>query len=91
MSTSPLVPHTDHWDWQLEGLCRGSDSGLFYAPDDERPTVRRQRETAAVAVCKACPVLEACRKQALETREPYGVWGGLTEVERRRMLAKKAG
>lgn len=33
-------------------------------------------------MCAACPVVAQCRSHALEVREPYGVWGGLTEAER---------
>ena len=36
--------------------------------------------------CRRCPVLEQCRRHALEVQEPYGIWGGLTEYERQRAL-----
>jgi WhiB family redox-sensing transcriptional regulator len=36
----------------------------------------------AKTVCAACPVIQQCRQHALAVREPYGVWGGLTEDER---------
>jgi WhiB family redox-sensing transcriptional regulator len=41
-------------------------------------------------VCAGCSVLEECRDYALRTRQPYGVWGGLDE-EQRRALWRSAG
>ncbi len=40
------------------------------------------RDLAAKAVCARCPVIAECAAHALQVREPYGVWGGLTEDER---------
>jgi len=37
-----------------------------------------------------CPVLEECREHALSTREPYGVWGGMSEEERRAYYEQQA-
>lgn len=45
--------------------------------------VQSPRVAEAVEACRWCPVLEACRSYALEADERHGVWGGLTEVERR--------
>jgi len=75
-------PVADLWDWQLDGACRGRSPDVFFHPDGERGPSRRNRDIAAKAVCLYCPVLKHCRKQALQAREPYGVWGGLTEYER---------
>jgi WhiB family redox-sensing transcriptional regulator len=38
-------------------------------------------------VCARCPVIESCLKHALSVREPYGVWGGMSEEERARLIA----
>ncbi|MEO7752845.1 MAG: WhiB family transcriptional regulator [Terracoccus sp.] len=73
------------WDWQLEGACRGVSPEVFFHPEGERGPRRRNRDAQAKAVCAACPVVTACRSHALEVREPYGVWGGLTEAERDRV------
>jgi WhiB family transcriptional regulator, redox-sensing transcriptional regulator len=75
-------PNADFWDWQLDGACRGEDPGLFFHPDGERGPAREARESAAKAICGGCPVLAICARHALEVREPYGVWGGLSEDER---------
>mgnify|MGYP002753500384 CR=1 FL=1 len=39
---------------------------------------------------RVCPVLEECRDHALSTREPYGVWGGMSEEERRAYYERQA-
>ena len=46
-----------------------------------------RRQAAAKAVCARCPVIDACLKHALSVREPYGVWGGMSEEERARLIA----
>jgi WhiB family redox-sensing transcriptional regulator len=75
-------PVADLWDWQLEGACRGVSPEVFFHPEGERGPRRRNRDAQAKAVCADCPVVAECRSHALEVREPYGVWGGLTEGER---------
>jgi WhiB family transcriptional regulator, redox-sensing transcriptional regulator len=75
-------PNADLWDWQLRGACRGADSGLFFHPEGERGPARAAREAAAKAVCARCQVTTQCLAHALATREPYGVWGGMSESER---------
>ena len=45
----------------------------------------------AKSFCGTCPVRVLCLEYALDMREPYGIWGGLNEYERRRALARKAG
>lgn len=75
-------PVADLWDWQLDGSCRRENPDVFFHPEGERGPARRDRDSAAKAVCGACPVLRQCREHALRVREPYGVWGGLTEDER---------
>lgn len=76
-------PITQEWEWQLEGACQGLNSSVFFHPDGERGSARTRRADRAKAICLRCPVLEQCRRHALTVREPYGVWGGLTEEERR--------
>lgn len=87
------VPVSEVWDWQLRGACRGVDPVLFFHPDGERGSARARRQEAAKKICAGCPVLAACRNHALTVHEPYGVWGGMSEEERHRMLAEmsKAG
>ena len=82
-------PNADLWDWQLLGACRGLDSELFFHPDGERGPRRSNREAAAKAICAGCPVLASCREAALRAREPYGVWGGLSEDERESISSRR--
>ena len=76
------VPLIENWEWQLLGACRSEDTELFFHPEGERGPARRNRDAAAKAICGSCPVLDQCRRHALAVREPYGVWGGLTEDDR---------
>lgn len=78
-------PNGDRWDWQLRGSCRGMDSAYFFHPDNERGSERAARVSRAKAICGRCPVLGQCRQHALTVREPYGIWGGLTEYEREQL------
>ena len=82
-------PNADLWDWQLEAACRGLDSEVLFHPDRERGDAREMRDAAAKAICGACPVATQCLEHALAVREPYGVWGGLTEDERAELLADR--
>ena len=43
---------------------------------------KNERITQAKQICRRCPVISQCATWALRTREPYGVWGGLSETER---------
>ena len=79
-------PNADLWDWQLAGACRGEDPALFFHPEGERGQSRTARENAAKVVCATCPVLAQCAAHALAVREPYGVWGGMTEDEREAII-----
>lgn len=76
------VPVTETWDWQMRSACRDIDTEVFFHPDRERGAARAHREAEAKKVCRACPVVQQCREHALAVREPYGVWGGLSETER---------
>ena len=75
-------------DWQLNALCRGNHAYLFFPPSSfERKEERERREMKAKAICGVCPVMAPCSEQALQIKEPFGIWGGLTEVERRGVYA----
>ncbi|KAB1504240.1 WhiB family transcriptional regulator [Corynebacterium sp. 320] len=81
---------THHWDWQMQGSCRGADSTEFFHPDGERGQARARREARAKAICAQCPVMQECRDHALRVGEPYGIWGGLSESEREEILSVRA-
>ena len=76
------APRDFAWEWQLDAACAGMDVSQFYGPDNERGMAVARRERQAKAICARCPVIAECLKQALDTNEPYGVWGGMTADER---------
>lgn len=79
----------DFWDWQALGSCNTMDPEFFFHPEGERGGPRRRRIERAKRICQSCPVLEECREYALAHREPYGVWGGMSEEERTRENSKR--
>ena len=74
--------HVDDWEWHLSAGCRGMDVNTFYNPENERGMAKRRREADAKVICAGCPVRQRCLEWALTVREPHGVWGGMTPVER---------
>jgi WhiB family redox-sensing transcriptional regulator len=78
--------------WREEAACLECSALLFFGGDESEPQAeRRVREEEAKRVCARCLVREPCLEYALSTRESYGIWGGLTEIERRSLLRKRAG
>lgn len=82
------MPLQETYDWQYEGLCRTVDPEGFFSPEAERGAPKARREDAAKQLCLRCPVIEQCREHALSVQEPYGVWGGLSEADRREILSR---
>ena len=80
-------PNTDFWDWQMNAACRSMDSDVFFHPEGERGTARAQRIANAKSICMSCPVRVACAEHAVRVREPYGIWGGLSEEDREAIYA----
>ncbi len=75
--------------WQPVALCRGNHSHLFFPPSTtERKDERERRELRAKSICRVCPVVDECLEYAIAIKEPYGIWGGLTESERRQRLSR---
>jgi len=67
-------------DWTLRAACRGMGDALF-------PEVKDQSQ--AKKVCYGCPVCADCLAEALDNRIEWGVWGGMTERERRQLLRQR--
>ncbi len=82
-------PNADIWDWQLQAACRGEDPAKFFHPEGERGPAREARIMHAKMICATCPVLKQCAEHALSVREPYGVWGGMSEDDRELIYAKQ--
>jgi len=64
--------------WQRQANCMGVDPDLFFP---ERGASTRE----AKEVCRGCVVREDCLEYALTNSEKFGIWGGLSERERRRL------
>ena len=80
----------DRIGWRDEARCRGDVAAYFYPPNHfERKPEKDRRESVARAVCAGCPVRLACLEYALAVRERHGIWGGLNELERRRLLQRR--
>lgn len=68
--------------WRAGAACRGVDPNVFFPLSEEEAG-------PAKAICATCPVRDQCLDYALDTRQGDGVWGGLTEVERRRLRRRR--
>jgi WhiB family redox-sensing transcriptional regulator len=68
-------------DWRDNAACRDADPDLFFPADDIR-SARAQVKTAKL-ICRGCPVRTTCLSWALGSGQEHGIWGGLTEDERR--------
>ncbi|MBQ1109357.1 WhiB family transcriptional regulator [Streptomyces sp. 404i] len=68
-------------NWRLHAACREEDPDLFFPIGSTGPAVVQIEE--AKAVCRTCPVQAACLEWALENKQDSGIWGGLSENERR--------
>jgi len=77
--------------WRADARCRQESAEHFFSPGHlERREEKHSRENAARALCGACPVRSQCLEYALVVQEPHGIWGGLNELERRRLLRERA-
>ena len=67
--------------WSVDAACRNSDPDALF--------VQGAAQNRAKMICRACPVRIACLADALDNRVEFGVWGGLTERERRALLRRR--
>lgn len=65
-------------DWRVSANCQHDTPDSLF--------VRGAKQHDAKAVCAGCPVLTECLAHALENRIEFGVWGGMTERQRRALL-----
>lgn len=87
MTRAALTRIDDRWLWANLGSCQGQ-SELFFNDQDDPRRVRRDKEDAAKSICERCPVIVQCRRYVIKARELYGVWGGLTEMERHQLAGR---
>lgn len=72
--------------WMEHAACAHYETGWWYPPDN---TMRSGRRLPAIAVCNQCPVRVQCLQTALDRGEEYGIWGGLTPIQRARLSQSK--
>lgn len=80
----PATAHLGQYDpdenaWFERAVCRGQDPDFFH-PTNGQDTSKQK------AFCSVCPVRKECGDYALRHRLDYGVWGGMSERERRHLL-----
>ena len=75
-------------DWRHEAACREEDPEVFFPVGNTGPALAQIEE--AKKICERCPVKEPCLAWALESGQDAGVWGGLSEDERRAMKRRAA-
>lgn len=68
--------------WMHQARCVGSDPELFFP-------ARGESTREAKSICHACPVQPECLEHALTEGEKFGIWGGLSERERRRVRRRR--
>ena len=73
----------DDRPWAPLAACRDADDDLFFPGNEAEARM-------AVRICAGCPVREECLEWALEMKIGFGVWGGMTERERRRLQRRSA-
>lgn len=73
--------HDHDHDWRRRAACIGADGSLFF-PEPHEPGYR-ERLADARSICAGCPVAKPCRRWAIDHPFERGVWGGLTEKQRR--------
>ena len=78
-----IETETDEKSWQDLANCLGVDPDLFFP---ERGASTRE----AKDVCRGCVVREDCLEYALQNGEKFGIWGGMSERERRRIRRQRA-
>ncbi|MDH4133035.1 MAG: WhiB family transcriptional regulator [Actinomycetota bacterium] len=68
-------------DWSAQAACRATDPDALF--------VQGAAQNRAKALCLGCPVRTECLADALDNRIEFGVWGGMTERERRALLRQR--
>jgi WhiB family transcriptional regulator, redox-sensing transcriptional regulator len=69
--------------WTDRAACRGTDTEIFFPANPDE-------EAEALSICATCPVRAQCLDYAVRNRETYGIWGGTTPEQRRRIRRERA-
>ena len=73
--------------WRNDAACRDTDPSLFFPVGQTGPAI--EHIAKAKAVCETCDVKVECLEYALMTNQDAGVWGGLTEDDRRKIRRER--
>jgi WhiB family redox-sensing transcriptional regulator len=76
-------------DWRHRAACRDEDPELFFPIGTTGPALLQVDE--AKAVCQRCDAVDECLTWALDSDQDAGVWGGLSEDERRAVKRRRVG
>ena len=68
-------------DWRADAVCLEIDAELLFSTAEDQRLAKQ--------VCRRCPAIQECLVEALDNRIEFGVWGGMTERERRVLLRKR--
>ena len=74
--------------WRNRATCLGEDPELFFPIGNAGPALVQIEE--AKAICCRCQVVDTCLRWAMESGADTGVWGGLSDDERRSLKRRKA-
>jgi len=74
--------------WRDRAACLDEDPELFFPIGNTGPALRQIEK--AKTVCRRCEVIEACLSWAMESGKDDGVWGGLSDDERRALKRRNA-
>jgi WhiB family redox-sensing transcriptional regulator len=69
--------------WTDQAACRGTDTEIFFPANADE-------EAEALSICATCPVRAQCLEYAVRNKEIYGIWGGTTADQRRRIRRERA-
>lgn len=82
------MPRYDEVDWD-QAACQGTIyTDLFYSVEEQRSIMQYEYINALRSICGQCPIWKECLTYAME-HEQYGVWGGMTSIERLSMRDRK--
>lgn len=78
VNSTPRTVTADDRAWVSKALCRETDPDEMF--------VRGAAQRKAAVICRHCPVMQECGAEALDHKVEFGIWGGMTERQRRALL-----
>ncbi len=78
VASTPRAADAGDRAWVTKALCRETDPEELF--------VRGAAQRKATVICRHCPVMQECAAEALDNKVEFGIWGGMTERQRRALL-----